>query len=70
MQDYGWSALRAWRECHRLSRAEVANQLDLTLNTYNLLELAVIPLCEWTGPFIESRLCINWSLTRAQAVRK
>lgn len=62
MREHGWSALRAWREIHSFSRVEVANRLDLTLNTYLLLEGGVVPLCEWTAPFLEARLEINWSI--------
>lgn len=62
MREHGWSALHAWRETHRLSRAEVANRLDLTLSTYILLENSVVPLCEWTAPFLEARLQIKWSI--------
>ncbi|MBB1623635.1 hypothetical protein [Achromobacter sp. UMC71] len=62
MREHGWSALRAWRETHNLSRTEVANRLDLTLNTYLLLEDGVVPLCEWTAPFLEARLQIKWSI--------
>lgn len=62
MREHGWSALRAWRETHRLSRVEVANRLDLTLNTYLMLETGMVRLCEWTAPFLEARLQINWSI--------
>ena len=62
MREHGWSALRAWRETHSLSRVEVANRLDLTLNTYLLLEDGLVPLCEWTAPFLEARLQIKWSI--------
>ncbi len=64
MREHDWSALRAWRETHSLSRIEVANRLDLTLNTYLLLEDGVVPLCEWTAPFLEARLQIKWSIAR------
>ncbi len=62
MRQHGWSALRAWRETHSFSRVEVANRLDLTLNTYLLLENGVVPLCQWTAPFLEARLQITWSI--------
>lgn len=62
MREHGWSALRAWRETHSLSRIEVANRLDLMLNTYLLLEDGLVPLCEWTAPFLEARLKIRWSI--------
>ncbi|WP_263912272.1 hypothetical protein [Achromobacter sp. 79A6] len=62
MREHGWSALRAWRETNSLSRAEVANRLDLTLITYILIENGMVPLCEWTAPFIETRLQIKWSV--------
>ena len=62
MREHGWSALRAWRETHSLSRVEVANRLDLTLNSYLLIEDGVVPLCEWTAPFLEARLQIRWSI--------
>ncbi|CAB3698323.1 hypothetical protein LMG3458_02511 [Achromobacter deleyi] len=62
MRQHGWSALRAWREAHKLSRVEVANRLDLTLITYSLIENGMVPLCEWTAPFLETRLDIEWSI--------